>query len=98
MFDLTDLLDPRYSIRTNPEGKYFAVFRDEFARDDFDRANPDKFRGCRLASFGNLDNAFELPAFVTFSREHLVEMIDRVQNRADAIDLANMLWPMMRLS
>jgi hypothetical protein len=28
----------------------------------------------------------------TFSREHLIELIDRVQNRADAVELADMLW------
>ena len=61
MFDATDILEPRYTIRRGLDGKQYAVFRDMFSREEYAHNNPKQFAGCRIACFGQFDNAYELP-------------------------------------
>jgi len=49
-----------YEIKIGLDGKRYAIFRDTFAREDYDKLHPEHFAGFLVSCFGQYENAYQL--------------------------------------
>ena len=49
-----------YNVRTGPDGKRCAVFRNSYEREKFSESNPTLFAGLRIVCCGQYENAYSL--------------------------------------